>query len=156
QAFSDMSRAAGQLLESSEFRSAMELTRSGSRFFSALGTGGLDGILKRATQVSQPLGPAVRELSRILSSAAPLLQSMSRGDYGRAIAQLRKSGSTTEIADRLAMLEPLAGLTQMRLLKSLEGCRADLGRLAQIRYELDAIKKLENSARRLQQRFQHN
>ncbi|MBI1786274.1 MAG: hypothetical protein HYR60_01830 [Acidobacteria bacterium] len=149
-AFAGVSGAANQLLGSPQFHTATDLARSGSRFLGMLGAGDPVKLLEGAIRPGDPLAAATRELTGMLAPAAPLIQSMARGDYQRSIEQLRQHPLTSEVADQLALLGPFADLAQPQWLDSTE---ANLRQLAQLDTQLRPLLDLEKSIQQLQQRF---
>jgi hypothetical protein len=152
-AFAGVSNLAGQMLGSPQFLEAMDLTRVGTRFFGALGSGALHKALDGAAGMNESLAGSVQNLSGVLASARPLVQSMARGDFQSALEELRGNTLTAGTADRLGVLEPLADLAQGDWLKSLESTEANLGQLAGIDRQLHHFQDLERSIQQLQQRF---
>jgi hypothetical protein len=143
---SEVSNIAAQTLNSSEFQSAIDLTRSGGRFLGAIESGDLRTILNGTNGIGA-------QLSQMFGSAQPFLQSMSRGDLNRVLDELRKNPTTAGIADQLAMFEPFANMLSGDFQQSLEMYESNLKRLASVGGELDQFRALEESAKHLQERF---
>jgi hypothetical protein len=146
-AFSGLSDVAGQMLDSPSLGAVMDLAGAGSRFLGGIGTGDLSTALKGVNH------PDANQLAGWLDAARPLVQSMARGDYQRAMAELSKNPLTREIADQMSLLNPVADLAQSDFLKSLEQTLDHLNRLSHLTEEMHRFEDLEDAARQLQKRF---
>ncbi len=147
ESMSQVSSVADQFVQSHALQSVMDLTRSGSRFLGALGNGDLRAALNNVNGIDSTA------LSGMLAAGQPLIQSMMRGDYQRAIEELQKNPLTSGVADQLAMFNALAHLATGDWQKSLNAYHANLSRIAHVQNEVEQFQKLEESTRELQKRF---
>jgi hypothetical protein len=150
---SGLSSLAGNVLASPELKSAMDLTGAGTRFLGGLANGDLNRALTGVAGLSGPLAKAVPGLSGLLNAAAPLVQSMARGDFQTALEALGKSQPGAGVAEKLGVLEPLAELANGRALQGLRSVEQGLGRLSQVQETLRYFEAIEEKTRELQSRY---
>jgi hypothetical protein len=152
--FAGVADAAGKVLGSPELRTALDLTRAGTSFFSGLAQGDLNKALSGVAGLSAPLGKAVPQLSNLLSAGAPLVQSMARGDFGRALGALAENPAAAGFAEKLGLLDPLSDLANGHALAAMRGIEQELVRLRGVRERIAQLKDLETAGSELQERFQ--
>ena len=129
-AMGDMGKKASDLLGSPDFKTVMDVTRSGTAFVQGLANGDLDQSLAAVAGLSGPLGKAVPGLKSTLDTAVPLARAMAKGDFESALGSLAGSPLTQELGNKLGLLEPLSGLAKGTALKDLEGLGRSLGAVA--------------------------
>ncbi len=129
-ALGGLGKKAGELLGSPDFKTVLDVTKSGTAFIQGLANGDLSAALSGVAGLTGPLGKVVPQLKSTLDTAVPLAQAMAKGDFGAALGALAKSPLTQELGKQLGVLEPLAQMADGSALKTLEGLGRSLGQVA--------------------------
>jgi hypothetical protein len=149
QALGNVAQVAGDVLRSPEMGRAMELTEAGTRFVSGLASGDFGRALDGVASVAPALGGQVAAVREVLGPLQPMVGSMVRGDFGRALGALRANEATAAQAEQLASLETLGDLASGRALEAVRRHRDGLQSLERVRERLRQVRELEQHTQSL-------